>query len=60
MSFWYEIQYEWCNIFLSYILTSQLTFCLKYLASIRLLHKKKTISLLTAEVPKKLNIPVVE
>ena len=40
MSFCYEIQYEWCNIFLSCILTSQLTFCLKYLASMRLLHKK--------------------
>ena len=59
MSFCYEIQYEWCNIFLSCILISQLTFCLKYLASMRLLHKKM-ISLLIAEVPKKLNIPVVE
>ena len=56
MSFCHEIQYEWCNIFLSCILTSQLTFCLKYLASMRLLHKKM-ISLLIAEVPKKLKYP---
>ena len=40
-------------------LTSQLTFCLKNLASMCLL-RNKMISLLIADVPKKLNIPAVE